>query len=209
MARALGITTGAVKTRLHKARSTLRAQLGHEPLETMMDESTMAAMRIVEVSRRAASDADLVPHVVVLEEIDGDRRLEIWIGEAEAVALAFALEGVPTPRPLTHQLTASLLSAAAVDVQAVTITKLVDVTFHATITVARDDVTTDVDARPSDALNLASLAGAEIHVATVVLRDAGAPAARADVADAAQIVAEFRARQQQHMDAATARTCAG
>lgn len=110
--------------------------------------------------------------------------------------------GVPTPRPLTHQLTTALLSAAAVEVRAVTITRLVDVTFHATITVARDDVVTDVDARPSDALTLASLNGTGIRVATQVLRDVGAPTGTAAVADAAQIVADFHARHQRYMDAA-------
>lgn len=205
-AQALGTTSGAVKTRLHKARATLRARLGHQRPETTMNEPTTTPMQIVEISRRAASDPDMVAHVVVLEEVAGDRRLEIWIGESEGIALAFALEGVPTPRPLTHQLTAALLSAAAVDVQAATITRLVDVVFHATITVVRDGVATEVDARPSDALTLASLTGAKIHVATAVLRQVRAPRDATAVADAAQIVADFRARHEQYLDAADDRT---
>lgn len=107
-----------------------------------------------------------------------------------------------SPRPLTHQLTAALLSAAAVDVQAATITRLVDVVFHATITVVRDGVATEVDARPSDALTLASLTGADIHVASAVLRDGHVPRDATEVADAAQIIADFRERHQRHVDAA-------
>lgn len=206
VAQALGTTLGAVKTRLHKARAALRARLGDERLESMMDDLTATAMQIIEIGRREASDPEMVQHVVALEEIDGDRRMEIWIGESEAIGLAFALEGIPTPRPLTHQLTAALLSAATVEVRAATITRLVDVTFHATITVARDGATVDVDARPSDALTLASLTGADIHVSTPLLWDACAPTTTPAVADAAQIVGEFQARQRRYMEAATRRT---
>ena len=149
MAAELASTHGAVKTRLHKARATLRVRLSD-----LREEPEMVPMRIADVR---AGDR----HVVVLEERDGSRRLPIWMGEVEATALALRLHAVEFPRPGTYDLTGELLRAAGTDVEEVRIVRLTDMTFYAEVVLAGGAT---VDARPSDALNLALVAGAPILV---------------------------------------------
>ena len=98
---------------------------------------------------------------------DGDgRRLRIGVGDAEAVALAFSLQGQEFPRPMTYQLMSSLVAAAGSTVRAVRVTSLSDGIFYAQV-MLRGGAT--VDARPSDALNLAAVTGAPVFVASELL----------------------------------------
>lgn len=108
-------------------------------------------------------------HVVLLREKDGDRVLPIWIGEPEAAALVMQRRGAKTPRPMGHDLMAGLLSALDSRVERVVIERLQDNTFFATVTVLSGDDPREVDARPSDALNLALRCGAPILVASDVI----------------------------------------
>jgi bifunctional DNase/RNase len=102
---------------------------------------------------------------------EGDsRRLLIGVGDAEATALAFSLQGQEFPRPMTYQLMASLVAAAGSAVRSVRVTGMTDGIFYARI-MLRGGAT--VDARPSDALNLAAITGAPVYVAGELL---GAPA---------------------------------
>jgi RNA polymerase sigma factor (sigma-70 family) len=145
----LASTHGAVKTRLHKARATLRVRLSD-----LREESEMVPMRIADIR---AGDR----HVVLLEERDGTRRLPIWIGGAEAMALAMRLDAVELPRPGTYDLTGELLRACGTSVREVRIVRLTDRVFYAQVVL---DGGAEVDARPSDALNLALVADAPILV---------------------------------------------
>jgi hypothetical protein len=108
---------------------------------------------------------------------DGDgRRLLIGVGDAEAAALAFSLQGQEFPRPMTYQLMASLVAAAGSTVRSVRVTGRRDGIFYAQV-MLRGGAT--VDARPSDALNLAAVAGAPVFVAAELLSapaSAGRPA---------------------------------
>jgi hypothetical protein len=102
---------------------------------------------------------------------EGDtRRVRIGVGDAEAAALAFGLQGTEFPRPMTYQLMASLLAAAGSGVRSVRVTGLSDGIFYAQV-VLRGGAT--VDARPSDAVNLAAITGAPLLVAPELL---GVPA---------------------------------
>ena len=102
---------------------------------------------------------------------EGDaRRLRIGVGDAEAAALAFGLQGQDFPRPMTYQFTASLLAAAGSGVRSVRVTGMTDGIFYAQV-LLRGGAT--VDARPSDAINLAAVTGAPVYVADELL---GAPA---------------------------------
>src|SRR3712207_556207 len=74
--------------------------------------------------------------IVLLKETDGDRYLPIWIGAVEATAIAFALQGIQTPRPMTHDLMRDLLRDAGVAVERIVISELVDQTFFALIRMA-------------------------------------------------------------------------
>lgn len=116
--------------------------------------------------------------VVLLKERDGDHRvLPIYIGPEEARAIALALEGVETPRPMTHDLMRDLLGSLEVEVRSITVTDLRDATFYAEIELVSGDRTVRVSARPSDAVALAVRVDAPIFAAESVLADAAMPAA--------------------------------
>jgi uncharacterized protein len=113
--------------------------------------------------------------IIILKRADQNSFLPIWIGVYEANAIALELEGVGTPRPMTHDLLRSFVQALGGEVQAVVVNALVENTFHATIvlrTAAGKPV--NVDARPSDAIALALRCRAPIRVAEEVFTAANA-----------------------------------
>jgi uncharacterized protein len=105
--------------------------------------------------------------IVLAAAADGDRRrLSIGVGDAEATALAFSLQGQEFPRPMTYQLMASLVAAAGSAVRSVRVTRQADGVFYAQVTLRGGAI---VDARPSDAINLAAITGAPVLVAAELL----------------------------------------
>ena len=179
----LSISVGAVKARLHQARAALAPQL--TPLITApQEEAAMTAtasspawadVSVTEIRCRDAGEAGRV-HVMVLQERAGSRRLPMWIGPAEATALAVTLEALETPRPLTYQMAASLLGASGSRVAEVRITRLTAPVFYAVIAVDGPAGPREIDARPSDAVNLALVTGAPIRVDSALLDDMEAQA---------------------------------
>ena len=111
--------------------------------------------------------------IVLLKESEGDRYLPIWIGAVEATAIAFALQGIQTPRPMTHDLLRDILGEAAIAVERIVISDLVDQTFYATIRMSSDAKTVEVSSRPSDAIALAVRTNTPIYAAEEVLEQAG------------------------------------
>ncbi len=111
--------------------------------------------------------------IVLLKEVNGDRYLPIWIGAVEATAIAFALQGIETPRPMTHDLLRDILTETDVQVDRILISDLVDSTFFATIRMGRDGKAHEVSSRPSDAIALAVRINAPIYAAEEVLDQAG------------------------------------
>ncbi len=112
--------------------------------------------------------------VVVLRELAGRRRqLSIFIGNPEATAIAFALEGVDTPRPLTHDLFCDVLDEVGVDLERVVINELRDTTYFATLQLRTAAGSVHVSSRPSDAVALAVRTGCPIFAEDEVLEDAG------------------------------------
>jgi uncharacterized protein len=111
--------------------------------------------------------------IVLLKEATGDRYLPIWIGAVEATAIAFALQGVETPRPMTHDLMRDLLRETEISVERILISELVDQTFYALIRVTTDSRTKEVSSRPSDAIALAVRINAPIYASEDVLEQAG------------------------------------
>jgi bifunctional DNase/RNase len=170
-----GTSVGAVKVRLHKARARLRERLELWWKETRMPVEEAAGwleMRVADV-RRGDADSELPErHVVLLEEVGGGRRLPIWVGTFEATALAMALQGAELPRPGPYQFVASLLAATGGTLREVRVTRLVEGTFYAEAVVDGGAGEDRVDARPSDALTLALVAGAPIRVDPAVIDDA-------------------------------------
>jgi RNA polymerase sigma factor (sigma-70 family) len=166
----LDISVGAVKARLHQARAALARNL----VELIdMDEGVVVGspdatqwteVAVSEIRRGQGDDTWQRKHVMILRERHGDRSLPIWIGPAEAAAMALALESAESPRPFTPKLAASLVEAAGSRIEEVRITRLLEGVFYATVIVRGPAGPMGVDARPSDAVNLALAAGAVIRV---------------------------------------------
>jgi uncharacterized protein len=93
--------------------------------------------------------------IVLLREENGQRYLPIFIGAPEATAIVYALQGMETPRPMTHDLFKTVLDDLSVQLERVVITELHDGTFYAEIELAAPGKPTRISARPSDAIALA------------------------------------------------------
>jgi RNA polymerase sigma factor (sigma-70 family) len=178
----LDISINAVKARLHQARAALEPRLveeteprpaRREPAMTVAS-NAHTEMRVREVRRSPDGDGVTRRYVIVLEERDGDRCLPIWVGPAEATALALDVENVAMPRPLTYHFTANLLAATGAAIREVQVTRLHEGTFYAIVVVDTATGRHQVDARPSDAINLAVAADAPIGVDSALLEEAAA-----------------------------------
>lgn len=111
--------------------------------------------------------------VVLLKELGTERYLPIWIGPYEAEALSIELQQVTVARPLTHDLLRNVIEAMGGVVQYIVVSELRDDTFYARIVISLNGRTIEVDARPSDAMNLAVRTQAPIYVAEEVMEAAG------------------------------------
>ena len=120
--------------------------------------------------------------IVLLRERDGDRYLPIWIGAAEATAIAYAQQGVVPPRPLTHDLLRNVIDELGHELTRVRIVALKDGVFHAMLDLdgGADAGGTDIESRSSDAIALALRAGAEIVADEDLLDEAGVEMAETD-----------------------------
>ena len=200
----LGVRVGAVKTRLHKARERLRRELTDtRPERPTMSEAAPLTMRIADLRRTAGAGAP-PRHVVFLEDERGHHVVPIWIGPTEATALAVLLEDVELPRPSPYQLSTALLRAAGAAIDEVRINRLAEAIFYAEVRLANGAA---IDARPSDALALALVAGAPILVDRAVLEEAArneaaiaeeVARARAAPDDVRTIAGEARARLEEN-----------
>ena len=147
---------------------------------------------------RRAGDGPERKHLMLLEERDGAGRLPIWIGPAEATAMALQLESAEWPRPMTYNLAASLLHAAGSPLREVRITRLIPPVYYATVIVDGPEGPQEVDARPSDAVNLALVTSVPIRTDSRLFSKTNA-AHYAEVlsypAGTAELAAEAVARQ--------------
>lgn len=119
--------------------------------------------------RGVTMDPERHSPIVVLEDSRGHEAFPIWIGMPEARAIALELEGVDTPRPLTHALLNNILANLQIGVRRIFINDLRNNTYFAKIDLQRGSETVTIDARPSDAIALAIRANAPIFVARKVL----------------------------------------
>jgi uncharacterized protein len=174
----LGVPAGTVRVRLHRARGRLRDRLSYLA-PTTREEPPMIEVTLEDVVVRVLADAEtpeLAPRhirIALLREKDGDRVLPIWIGAAEGDSLAVQLTGKSMPRPLTADLMARLLEASGAAIDRVTVNSLRDKTFYAVIALSSGGETSEVDARPSDAINLAVRVGAPIFVDDSIMDSSG------------------------------------
>ena len=113
-------------------------------------------------------------YALILNEVEGNRRLPIIIGTFEAQAIALELEQIKPPRPMTHDLLKNVVQSFNAFVKNIFINDLSEGTFYAKIVYEEDDGTQiEQDARPSDAIALAIRFNAPIFVSDSVLEEAG------------------------------------
>ena len=113
-------------------------------------------------------------YALILNEVEGDRKLPIVIGAFEAQSIAIALEKeIKPPRPLTHDLFKNFSDRFEIVIKQVIIHKLVDGVFYSSIICERDGIEEIIDARTSDAIALALRFNAPIFTYKTILDKAG------------------------------------
>jgi bifunctional DNase/RNase len=111
--------------------------------------------------------------VVLLREVGGDRHLPIWIGPFEAEAIAMAIQGVTSARPLPYDLLRTVIAEMGGEITEVAVTDLAQDVFYARIVIALNGRRIEIDSRPSDAIALAVRAKVPIYVDESVMERAG------------------------------------
>src|SRR6266566_3173836 len=135
---------------------------------TVRNETPMIELNLVGVRVELPTNQP----IVLLREREGDRYLPIWVGGTEATAIAFALQGIVPPRPLTHDLFQNVLEEIGVRIERIVITELKDGTFYAVIQMSRNGSSYEVSSRPSDAIALAVRVNVPIFANDEVLAEA-------------------------------------
>jgi bifunctional DNase/RNase len=107
--------------------------------------------------------------VIVLKEVDGERSFPILIGNKEAEAIDRRLKGISMPRPMTHELLASVIEQLGGTIERIEINDLADHTFYALIHIRQNGEVLQIDSRPSDAIALGIATTVPIYVAEHVL----------------------------------------
>lgn len=112
-------------------------------------------------------------HVIILREVKGDRALPIVIGRYEALAIDRRVKGERTMRPLTHDLTLSIIEQLGGVVEKVVIHDLQNGTYFAKLVIRRNGEVVEIDSRPSDAIAVAAGQEVPLFVEESVLREEG------------------------------------
>lgn len=110
--------------------------------------------------------------VIILKEVEGERSFPIVIGIFEATSIDRRVKGMTSPRPLTHDLIASVVELMGGEIQDIVISDLREHTYFAKLRVRKDGELIEVDCRPSDAIALAVTARVPIYVGEDVLGEA-------------------------------------
>jgi uncharacterized protein len=109
--------------------------------------------------------------VILLREVEGERSFHIMIGIFEATSIDRRVKGTPSPRPLTHDLVASVIEHMGGELRDIYISELRDHTYFAKLRIRLNGEMVEVDSRPSDAIALAVTAKVPIYVAEEVLEE--------------------------------------
>jgi len=122
----------------------------------------------VEVASLGLDKSSNTP-VVILREVEGERMLPIWIGPAEASAIAMELAGIKFSRPLTHDLVSTIVGSLGSELVRVLITRVEENTYFASLVFRRNGEMISIDSRPSDSVALALRAAAPIFASDGLL----------------------------------------
>lgn len=180
----MNISVSTVKVRLHRARQTLKEMLLEQHPEIIPQKKRRQKMvrvtiaDVIKVEQKEGQELPITPYsttpyVIVLYDEAGRRLLPILIGPHEGQCIAMSLSDFATPRPLTYNFFSSLLQGINARVEEVSVVALKKDTFYAVVKMHCGKRTSEVDARPSDAIALAVLNDAPIFVAEEVLETAG------------------------------------
>jgi bifunctional DNase/RNase len=129
--------------------------------------------------------------IILLKAVDGNEFLPIWIGHPEAAAILMKLQGADTPRPMTHDLVATLFDELEIECSQIAVTELRDNTFYASITLRVNGREIEIDSRPSDAIALAVRTEAPIYVSEDVIAESAIEFEH-EVEDTEEVVTKFR-----------------
>lgn len=130
----------------------------------------MIELVVTDILCKASDDR---AYVMILKERDGNRKIMVAIGVNEAQAIAFALKGIATKRPITHDLFRSLANALGATMKCATIGKISDGTFYSQLLYQQGDAICQIDSRTSDAVAIALRAGAPIYIDEELLNRVG------------------------------------
>ena len=130
----------------------------------------MIELVVTDILCKASDDR---AYVMILKERDGNRKIMVAIGANEAQAIAFALKGIETKRPITHDLFRTLANALGATMTCVTIGKVSDGTFYSQLFYRQGDAVCQIDSRTSDAVAIALRAGAPIYIDEELLNRVG------------------------------------
>ena len=182
----LGTSVGTIKVRLHRGRENLRKELqgkiemaSSKSVKTkekkMIPVTVLDVVCIVSKDEKKSELKDLsnATTVVLLKESSGDRVLLVYIGNSEGTQIAMQLAEATTPRPMTFDLMVNIFDISKITVEKVVVNALKEFTFYATITFKTGEDVHEIDARPSDAINLALRTQTPISVAEEVMDEAG------------------------------------
>jgi bifunctional DNase/RNase len=129
---------------------------------------------------------------IVLLKVEGKNRfLPIWIGHPEAAAILMKLQDAELPRPMTHDLLASVIGDLSASVEQIMVTELKENTFYAILRLRSGEDRIDVDSRPSDAIAIAVRTGAPIFASTELLETNGIEFEQ-EIENTEEILKEFR-----------------
>ena len=126
---------------------------------------------LMELSRIVINDNN-DQQIIFLKEVEGERSFPIVIGLFEANMIDRRIKGVPTPRPLTHDLLASAIEHLGGEIQDIYINELREHTYFARLRIKHDGELIEVDSRPSDAIAVAVTVDVPIYVAEDVIEEA-------------------------------------
>ncbi len=179
-----GVSVTAIKGRLHKSRRQLKTKLLpiYDEITNVVTgkerKPNMIEVKVADVARMAHVDPDGGEHlqqhnvVILLDEV-GKQLLPIWIGPYEGDSLVLNFVDHEIARPMTYMFMANLLKGAGVTLESVRIETLKNKTFYALAAIRLGETVTNIDARPSDAINLALIMDCPIYVAEDIMAEFG------------------------------------